>query len=249
MEPVFHCDYITKCYEGEPVVRSISIQVHQGEIVSLLGPSGVGKTTLMSVLSGVEKPEHGQVILQGSDITGCPGKVSYMLQKDLLLPHKTVLDNVSLPLVIQGIAKKQARSTAQSHFKTFGLEGSERKYPHQLSGGMRQRAALLRTWLIGNQVLLLDEPFSALDAMTRSQIQMWYLDIHHAIRTATFLITHDIDEALIMSDRIYVMNGVPGQIVQEVPVKDLRQQDPLFNESKEYMAQKGILRKALELLQ
>ena len=141
-----------------------------------------------------------------------------MLQKDLLLAQYTIIDNVSLPLVMKGEKKKDAREKARKYFKRFGLENCEEKYPSELSGGMRQRAALMRTYLTGNDVILLDEPFSALDTMTKSAMHSWYLDIIDEIGLSTVLVTHDIDEAILLSDRIYILSGVPGKITEEIKI-------------------------------
>lgn len=225
---------ITKEYAGTPVVQDISITLRDGELVSLIGMSGVGKTTLFHVLAGVSNPEYGQVLLDDIDVTGCPGSVSYMLQKDLLLPHKTILDNVSLPLVIRGKRKREARATALPYFAIFGIEGCENKYPNQLSGGMRQRAALLRTYLFSGKVLLLDEPFSALDAMTKSELHRWYLEISEKMGFSTLFITHDIDEAIRLSNRVYVMAGVPGRIVGEVEISAPHPRNDVFITSPEF---------------
>jgi len=159
---------ISVSYGSNKIIENISLRLEQGEIVSLLGVSGVGKTTLFNVLSGLLVPEKGSITLDGEDITGKTGKLSYMLQKDMLLPFKTIVDNVALPLVIKGEKRKIAREKASALFEEFGLEGTQLKYPRQLSGGMRQRAALLRTYLFSDQVALLDEPFSALDTITKS---------------------------------------------------------------------------------
>ena len=207
---------ITVSYEGENVIEDINIHLDEGEIVSLLGVSGSGKTTLFNILSGIALPDSGQVLLDGEDVTGKSGKMSYMLQKDLLLPHYTVLDNVALPLIIAGEKKKIAREKASEHFAFFGLEGTEKKYPHQLSGGMRQRAAFLRTYLASKGVALLDEPFSALDTITKAAVHQWYLDIMKEIKLSTLIVTHDIDEAILLSDRIYILSGKPGRISDEI---------------------------------
>jgi ABC-type nitrate/sulfonate/bicarbonate transport system ATPase subunit len=142
-----------------------------------------------------------------------------MLQKDLLLPHYTVLDNVALPLIIKGENKKIAREKALEHFSFFGLEGSEKKYPHQLSGGMRQRAAFLRTYLASDGMVLLDEPFSALDAITKSAVHQWFMDIMKELKLTSLIVTHDIDEAILLSDRIYILSGKPGKITDEIIVE------------------------------
>ena len=207
---------ITVSYEGENVIEDINIYLKDGEIVSLLGVSGSGKTTLFNALSGIAPPDSGSVLLDGEEITGKTGKLSYMLQKDLLLPYYTVLDNVALPLIMRGEKKKSARKKALGYFAFFGLDGTEKKYPHQLSGGMRQRAAFLRTYLSCQGVALLDEPFSALDAITKSAVHQWYLDIMKEIKLSSLIVTHDIDEAILLSDRIYILSGKPGKISDEI---------------------------------
>lgn len=222
-------EHITKKYNGRTIIENINIALEQGELVSLLGVSGAGKTTLFHVLSGLVAPEEGKVILEGEDITGKPGSISYMMQKDLLLPHKKIIDNVSLPLVLKGMKKKEAREKAEPLFQEFGLEGTQYQYPSQLSGGMRQRAALLRTYLSSDGVALLDEPFSALDTITKSNIHRWYLDVMEHIQLSTLFITHDIDEAILLSDRVYILNGVPGKISDEIIIKEKKPRPSDFN--------------------
>jgi len=217
---ILQAEHITKQYDGRTILRDVSLELRRGELVSLLGVSGSGKTTLFHVLSGLVTPEEGRVLLSGEDVTARPGKISYMLQKDLLLPHKRILDNVSLPLVLRGMKKKEARSRADALFARFGLDGTQRQYPCQLSGGMRQRAALLRTYLASDGVALLDEPFSALDAITKAAVHRWYLDIMQRIDLSTLFITHDIDEAILLSDRIYILGGSPGQIRDELRIAE-----------------------------
>ncbi len=207
---------ITVEFDGERIIENVSLSLNEGEIISLLGVSGSGKTTLFNALSGLHTPSGGQVILDGEDITGRPGKISYMLQKDLLLKHRTVIDNAALPLIIKGMKRQKALKEAEKHFSAFGLEGTEKKYPHELSGGMRQRCALLRTYLTGAEVALLDEPFSALDTLTKASVHKWYLDIMQKINLSTVFVTHDIDEAILLSDRIYILSGKPGRITQEI---------------------------------
>lgn len=207
---------ITVSFDGVNIIEDVTIHLSEGEVVSLLGVSGSGKTTLFNVLSGLNVPDSGSVLLDGEDITGKSGKMSYMLQKDLLLPYYTVLDNVALPLIIKGTSKKIAREKAKEHFEFFGLEGTEKKYPHQLSGGMRQRAAFLRTYLASEGVALLDEPFSALDTITKTAVHQWYLDIMKDIKLSSVIVTHDIDEAILLSDRIYILSGKPGRISDEI---------------------------------
>ena len=210
----FVAENIAKSYDGREIIKDISLEVNKGEIVALLGVSGIGKTTLFNILSGLEKPDKGQVYLENEEITGTTGVASYMQQKDLLLPYKKVVDNVALPLILKGMSKKEAREKAESYFKQFGLEGMAHRYPSQLSGGMKQRAALLRSTLFSSKIMLLDEPFSALDAITKHHIHDWYLDIVKEMKTTTLLITHDLDEAILLADRIYIMAGTPGTLTQ-----------------------------------
>jgi ABC-type nitrate/sulfonate/bicarbonate transport system ATPase subunit len=227
---------ITVSYEGENVIENINIHLGDGEIVSLLGVSGSGKTTLFNAISGIAPPDYGSVLLDGEDVTGKTGRLSYMLQKDLLLPHYTVVDNVALPLIIKGEKKKIAREKALEHFAFFGLEGTEKKYPHQLSGGMRQRAAFLRTYLSCDGVALLDEPFSALDAITKSAVHQWYLDIMKEIKISSLIVTHDIDEAILLSDRIYILSGKPGKITDEIIIDLPKPRDNSLLMSEEFLA-------------
>lgn len=231
-------NHITVSFGEEKIIDDISIELKQGELVCLLGVSGAGKTTLFNVISGILLPDRGTVVLDGREITGKAGGVSYMLQKDLLLPFKTIVDNVSLPLVIRGMKKTAARAEASKHFREFGLEGTERKYPHQLSGGMRQRAALLRTYLFSDQVALLDEPFSALDTITKGTMHDWYLEVMERIKLSTLFITHDIDEAIHLSDRIYIMTGKPGRISSEIHIREPRPRNKDFIVSEEFLAYK-----------
>ena len=238
-------EHITKRYQGKDIIQDVSITIRDGEQVSLIGPSGVGKTTLFHILAGVMKPDEGSVMLDGENIAGVPGRVSYMLQKDLLLQHKTILDNVILPLLIRGVEKREAKERALPLFETFGISGYEQFYPSQLSGGMRQRAALLRTYLFSGSLLLLDEPFSALDAITKADLHKWYLSVAEKMGFSTFFITHDVDEAIRLSDRVYVLNGVPGEIIGEVEITAAKPRDTDFLTSEAFSAYKRTL---LELL-
>ena len=237
---------ISKSYQGRQILRDIGIHLEEGELVSLLGLSGSGKTTLLNIMSGLVMPDSGRVFLSGNDITGKPGQISYMLQKDLLLEHKRVIDNVALPLVIHGMEKEEARAKAEPYFRQFDLEGTQMLYPAQMSGGMRQRAALLRTYLGSNGVILLDEPFSALDMITRGQIHTWYMDIMQKIGFSTILITHDADEAILLSDRIYLLTGNPGEIHHELRIETPREDRRDFNLQPEFIRYKRQIRDALE---
>lgn len=236
---------ISVSYEDFKIIDDVSIELNKGEIVCILGVSGVGKTTLFNVISGLLTPDSGSVELDGINITGKAGNVSYMLQKDLLLPYKTIIDNVSLPLVIRGEKKSKAREITSKYFEEFGLEGTQKKYPKQLSGGMRQRAALLRTYLFSDQVALLDEPFSALDSITKSSMHQWYLQVMEQIKLSTLLITHDIDEAIILSDRIYIMAGKPGKICEEICIKEPKPRKN-FNVSDDFLKYKKHILSFLE---
>ena len=233
---------VSKSFEEEHVIRDISIELKEGEIVSLLGVSGGGKTTLFNIIAGLSMPDKGNVILEGEDITGKPGKVSYMLQKDLLLPYRTILDNVALPLIVRGMKKKEAREKAAGFFEEFGLEGTEKKYPSQISGGMKQRAALLRTYLFSEKVALLDEPFSALDRLTKARVHEWYLDVMEKIKLSTLFVTHDIDEAILLSDRIYLLTEKPGTITKEIVIKEPKPRRRDFHLSEDFLEYKrGII--------
>lgn len=236
---------ISKSFGENQVLENVSITLQSGEIVSLLGVSGSGKTTLFNILSGIYSPDSGAVLLKGEDITSCPGKISYMLQKDLLLPYRKVIDNVCLPLILKGKKKKEARAIANPYFKVFGLEGTQMKYPAQLSGGMRQRAALLRTYLSSDGVALLDEPFSALDTITKSKIHKWYLNVMKEIHLSTVFITHDIDEAILLSDRIYILSGTPGTIKNEIVIDVPKPRSDDFNLTDEFLDYK---RRIVEIL-
>ena len=237
---------VSKSFEQEQIIKDISIELREGEIVSLLGVSGGGKTTLFNIIAGLSGPDGGKVYLENEDVTGKPGNVSYMLQKDLLLPYRTIVDNVALPLIIRGMKKKEARQNAASYFKEFGLAGTEKKYPAQLSGGMKQRAALLRTYLFSEKVALLDEPFSALDMLTKSTVHEWYLDVMEKIKLSTLFITHDIDEAILLSDRIYLLTGRPGTITKEIVVREPKPRRKDFNLSEEFLAYKREIISHLE---
>ena len=215
--PALEADGLTLSWDGEHVVsKDVSLQVRAGEVVCIVGKSGCGKTTLLHALSGLTRPLAGRVLLHGTDVTGEPGHVSYMLQKDLLLPSLRVIDNVCLPLTLAGSPKEQALERAAPLFERFGLSGTEHKWPAQLSGGMRQRAAFMRTYLMGNDVALLDEPFSALDALTRLDLREWYAGIVGELGIATLLITHDVDEAVSLGSRVYALQGSPSTAV-EIP--------------------------------
>lgn len=207
---------ISKTLGTVHTLDDISLHVKQQEFVVILGPSGCGKSTLFNIVAGLIEPDKGQVFINNEDLTGKTGKISYMQQKDLLLPSRRVLDNVSIPLLLKGFSKKAARSLAQKHLPLFGLEDFAEYYPGQLSIGMRQRAALLRTFLFSSEILLLDEPFASLDAITRRKMHLWLKEIQERFHSSILFITHDIDEALFMADRIYVFSERPAHIKEEI---------------------------------
>ena len=205
-------------FDEKKIIENISIDLREGELVCILGSSGVGKTTLFNVISGLIAPTCGTVFLNGENIVKKSGKISYMLQKDLLLEHKTIIQNIILPLLIRKINKKEAEEEAIKNLKLFNLYEYKDKYPSELSGGMRQRVALLRTYMFKEELFLLDEPFSALDAITKISLHSWYLEIKNKLDLTTLLITHDIDEAIDLSDRIYIIKNKPGEIVSEIKI-------------------------------
>lgn len=199
-------------------ICDVSLYVGEGEFVSIIGPSGCGKSTLLNILVGLIRPTDGRVHLNGADNTAVTGRIGYMPQRDLLMPWRNIQDNVILGLEIGGMACAEARQKAAELFPIFGLEGFERNYPSELSGGMRQRAALMRTFLSDRDVNLLDEPFGRLDSLTRTALQEWLQEYCSDSGKTVMLITHDIDEAIYLSDRIYVMSHRPGTIIKEVHV-------------------------------
>ena len=229
---------VTFSYDGvNKILNNVNLKLNDGELVCLLGVSGGGKTTLFNIIAGLLEPQQGQVLLNGEDITGQSGKVSYMLQKDMLLPYRTVEDNVALPLIIKGMKKKEAREKVGGYFEEFGIEGTQKRYPVELSGGMKQRAALLRTYLFSAQVALLDEPFSALDTLTKSEMHRWYLDVMDRIRLSTLFITHDVDEAILLSDRIYLLDGCGG-LTDEIVITEPKPRRKEFVLSEEFLQYK-----------
>lgn len=240
-EVILRAEGISKYYDNKPFIKNISFSLHKGELLALLGPSGVGKTTLFNVIAGLLPLEEGRIYIHGRDVTLETGHVAYMLQKDLLLPYLTILDNVCLPLFIQKEKKEAAYERALPYFKIFGLTGYEHKYPAALSGGMRQRAAFLRTLLFGQDVFLLDEPFSALDALTRADLHKWFLDLRAELGLSTILITHDVDEALHLADTILLLNGRPGTIVEEIHLDKVEQDVANYLLSEDYFEQKKYI--------
>jgi ABC-type nitrate/sulfonate/bicarbonate transport system ATPase subunit len=209
-----------------------------GRFISLIGPSGCGKSTLFNIIAGLQAPTTGRVLIDGQDFTGYIGQVGYMLQKDLLLPWRTVLDNVALGMEISGVPIKEARARALPLIIKYGLSGFEHQYPSSLSGGMRQRAALLRTLLVERDVVLLDEPFGALDAQTKSQMQEWLLQIFADFGRTVIFVTHDVEEAVFLSDEIHVMASRPGRIIETLPIDLPRPRDRAIVSTPRFVAMK-----------
>jgi len=199
-------------------LEGASIDVASGGFISIIGPSGCGKSTLFNLIAGLDRPTAGSIRLDGDECTGQQGRVGYMLQKDLLLPWRTILGNVALGLEVAGVPRRDREPLARRFLSLYGLGGFEDSYPAQLSGGMRQRAALLRTILFNRDVLLLDEPFGALDALTRARMQEWLLDLWDDLGKTVLFVTHDVDEALYLSDTVYVMSPRPGRIIARLDV-------------------------------
>ena len=208
---------LTRSFRGQhgrplPILERIDLRAEENEFVAIVGPSGCGKSTLFNIVAGLLLPDSGHVYMNGKDIRGVPGSVAYMMQKDLLLEWRTILENVTLGPELSGEPRSSFRSRARDLIRRFGLEGFDSFYPSALSGGMRQRAALLRTVLCDKSVLLLDEPFGALDALTRSAMHVWLLDIWQDFRRTVLFITHDPEEAVFLSDRIYVLTSRPARV-------------------------------------
>lgn len=216
--PVLEISGLSKSYGDLAVLTDLSVTVHEKEIVAMLGPSGCGKSTLLHIVAGLLCPDKGAITLKNRSITGKPGTVSYQQQKDLLLPWKTVIENVVLPLRIAGSSRRDSYAEGMPLLKRFGLSGFEEVYPGMLSGGMRQRVALLRTYLVTRSIMLLDEPFGALDSMTRTDMHEWLLGVLREMETSVLIVTHDIDEAILLADRVIVLSSRPARILTEIDV-------------------------------
>lgn len=212
------------------VLNGVELSAAPGEFISIVGPSGCGKSTLFRILSGLDREYIGRVLINDSDIRNHQPRLAYMLQKDLLLPWRTVWQNVVLPLELAGTLKDADSEALMKMADEFGLRDFLKAFPDELSGGMRQRAALFRTWLMEGDVMLLDEPFGALDALTRNQMQDWLTGVWENHKKTVLFITHDIEEAVFLSDRVYVMSPRPGKMIAEMKI-DLerpRRRDMLY---------------------
>ena len=201
---------VAKSFDKVDILENINIHVNKGELVSILGPSGSGKSTIFNLITNLTDVDSGEIKING--------KVSYMYQKDMMVPWKKVIDNIGLPLIFNGKSKGEARSEVEKHIKAFGLDDFKYKYPNQLSGGMKQRANFLKTYLTSDDIMLLDEPFGALDSITRRKLQLWLLDLIKDMKSTILFITHDIDEAIFLSDRIYIISDKPAKIKGEIKV-------------------------------
>lgn len=204
--------------EHAPVLDGLSFTVNNGEFVSIAGLSGSGKSTLFRLISGLETQDGGRILINGKEVRNRLGHIGYMSQRDGLLPWLTVLENAALPLMLKGAGKKGAEWEVTEKLELFGLKGFERRYPHELSGGMRQRVSFLRALLSGSDLLLLDEPFSALDAVTKTVMQEWLLEQWRQTGKTILFITHDVEEALFLSDRILVLTESPVSRLKEIKV-------------------------------
>ncbi|AIQ33532.1 hypothetical protein R50345_02010 [Paenibacillus sp. FSL R5-0345] len=223
------------------VLNNVSLKVEQQEFVSIVGPSGCGKSTLFHMIGGLVKPDTGTIRMNGKVVTGQRGEISYMPQQPALFPWRTIEDNVLLAGEIKGALQDGAREEARQWLAKVGLNGFEQAYPHMLSGGMQQRAAFLRALLAPQELMLLDEPFSALDALTRSEMQRWLLELWEENRRSVLFITHNIEEALLLSNRIYVFSGRPGSILHTVDVPFPRPRRDEITDSPEFLKLKRQL--------
>ncbi|TPK57778.1 ABC transporter ATP-binding protein [Mesorhizobium sp. B2-4-19] len=217
--------HVRKAFGGLDVLADISLSVGAGEFVSILGPSGAGKSTLFQLLTGAEHGE-GEMLFDDMPLDDHGRHFAFMPQRDGLMPWRRILDNTTLGLEVQGVGRQAARARVAPLLAEFGLAGFERHFPAQLSGGMRQRAALLRTVVQERDMLLLDEPFGALDALTRASMQRWLEQMWRHHRWTALLITHDVREAVFLSDRIYVLSARPARVLREITVPLPRPRDP-----------------------
>lgn len=204
--------------ENVNLLESLNFSVFDGEFISIIGKSGSGKTSLFRLITGLEQPSKGYIYINEETSSDRYGQVGYMAQQDLLMPWRSIRDNAVLPLEIKGIPTKKARHQVEKWLEEFGLLGYEDHYPSSLSGGMRQRVSFLRAMLSGSNILLLDEPFSALDAITKLSMQEWLLEQWENHQQTILFITHDVNEALFLSDRIFIINDQPIQTLKEVTV-------------------------------
>jgi ABC-type nitrate/sulfonate/bicarbonate transport system ATPase subunit len=243
--PLLRLDGISLRYGTIDVLSDISMTIAGGEFVSILGPSGAGKSTIFKVLTSAAKADGGRVVFEGKPLSASDRSFAFMPQRDALMPWRRILDNVTLGLEVQGMSRRQARRKAEPLIEEFGLSGFEMHYPHALSGGMRQRAALLRTVVQDRPILLLDEPFGALDALTRNQMQIWLETMWLKHRWTVILITHDVREAVMLSDRIHLLSPRPARITRTV---DITLPRPRFGNAATYTQAAAIEASILDTL-
>jgi ABC-type nitrate/sulfonate/bicarbonate transport system ATPase subunit len=247
--PLLELRGVTKTFDPVTALAGFDAAVAPGEFVTVVGPSGCGKSTLFNIVAGLEEPDAGGILrFEGRSCHAADllGRVSFMPQRDLLLPWRNVIDNAVLALEVEGVPRKDARAKALRMLPEFGLAGFESQYPHQLSGGMRQRVALMRTFLFERDLMLLDEPFGALDALTRAMMQRWLLDVWQKYRRTILFITHDVDETIFLGDRVLVMTARPGSVKLEQIVDLPRPRRPEIVTSPEFIRLKRTLLDAIE---
>jgi ABC-type nitrate/sulfonate/bicarbonate transport system ATPase subunit len=231
--------------EELPTLDGVELTARAGEFVALIGPSGCGKSTLFHIVAGLEAPDSGEVLIDGLALEPRLGAFAFMPQRDALLPWRRTLDNVTIGLEVAGVRRAQARAQAVPLLERFGLGGFEGAWPWQLSGGMRSRAAFLRTVLLGKPAMLLDEPFGALDGITRSELQQWLLEVWSEVGSTVALITHDVAEAVFLADRVYVMTPRPGRIATVIEIDLPRPRTLAVQESPQFGALEARVREAL----
>lgn len=227
-------------------LKDIHMSIETGEFVSIIGPSGCGKSTLLHLLTGIVSDYEGEILVEGVRLEKSNKLMSYMHQKDLLMPWRNVKENVALPLLLAGVKKKQAYKEIEPYYEMFGLKGFSEVYPHELSGGMRQRAALLRTFMVDSDVMLFDEPFAALDAINRHKMQQFLLEKCQSFKRTILFITHDVEEAIYLSDRIIVLTNRPASVLKTVDINLARPRNRHMKLEKEFLEIKEMLIEALE---
>lgn len=232
---------------GEPVLalEGLDLVAEPGEFVAVIGPSGCGKSTLFHILAGLEEPSGGEVLIDDQLVANRLGACAFMPQRDGLLPWRRIIDNATIGLDLAGVSRREARARAEPLLERFGLEGFARAWPWQLSGGMRQRAAFLRTVLMGKPAMLLDEPFGALDGITRSDLQQWLLGVWEEVGSTVLLITHDVTEAVFLADRVHVVSPRPGRVSATIPIDLPRPRALELEESAAFGEYESRLREAL----
>jgi len=235
----------TRNKEKLEVLREINLVICENQFVSLIGPSGCGKSTILRILAGLEDDYSGEILLNGQNLSNSSNRFCYMPQKDLLMPWRTVYENIILPLEIKGKLDSAEILGVTNLIKEFGLEGFENFYPSEISGGMRQRAGLLRTFLMNNDTMLLDEPFGALDEITRMNMQEWLLNVLSEHKKSVLFITHDIEEAIFLSDRVYVLSDRPATVIKTLDIEFPRPRTREMLSSNEFLKYKDIILKSL----